>query len=160
MNYEKFTQKSIEAINSAQSIATEFGSPALMPIHLNFALLKDKDGLIPKILEYMGVNKDLFTKDIEREIEKLPKQQGGSIYPNDDFRKVLERAVKHQEDFKDEYTSVEHLYMAILEQKYSKSAPVFQKYKVDLMGVLQALKKITAIVKLHRTIRKTPMTYL
>ena len=142
MNYEKFTQKSIEAINSAQSIATEFGSPALMPIHLNFALLKDKDGLIPKILEYMGVNKDLFTKDIEREIEKLPKQQGGSIYPNDDFRKILERAVKHQEDFKDEYTSVEHLYMAILEQKYSKSAPVFQKYKVDLMGFLQALKKI------------------
>ncbi|UHR03492.1 ATP-dependent chaperone ClpB [Peptoniphilus sp. GNH] len=142
MNFEKFTQKSIEAINSANEIAREYGAPSLMPMHLNYALLKDKDGLIPKILGYMGVNKDLVTADVEAAIEKMPKQKGGSIYPSEDFSKILTRAKKHADDFKDDYVSVEHLYMAILEAKDAKSKEIFNRHKVDLRGFLQALQKI------------------
>ena len=80
MDFEKFTQKSIQAVQAAQNMAMESGNPQIEDIHLNKALLEDKDGLIPKVLRYMGVSVEMILKDVDDEISKLPKQQGGSTY--------------------------------------------------------------------------------
>ena len=142
MNFEKFTQKSIEAVQSAQSIAAEYGNPQIEEIHLHRALVQDSDGLIPKILKYMGIGLEMFLKDIDDEIAKLPKQSGGSQYASREFSDVLEKSLRYTEQFGDDYVSVEHLYMALLSQKNTKSSKIFSKYHLSMEGFLEALKKI------------------
>lgn len=142
MNFEKFTQKSIQAVQEAQNMAMENGNPTLEEIHLNKALLQDKEGLIPKVLRYMGVSAEMILRDVDDEISKLPKQQGGSTYASKDFNNALETAVKFSVQFGDDYVSVEHLYLALLSQKGTKSEKIFKKYHLNMEGFLENLKKI------------------
>ena len=142
MDFEKFTQKSIEAVQAAQNIAMSNGNPQLEDIHLNKALLQDKDGLIPKVLRYMGVSVEMIQKDVDDEISKLPKQQGGSTYSSREFTMALDSAMKYATQFGDDYVSVEHLYMALLAQKGTKSESVFKKFHLSMEGFLESLKKI------------------
>ena len=142
MDFEKFTQKSIQAVQAAQNMAMESGNPQIEDIHLNKALLEDKDGLIPKVLRYMGVSVEMILKDVDDEISKLPKQQGGSTYSSKEFSMALNAATKYAEQFGDDYVSVEHLYMALMSQKNTKSDKIFKKFHLSMEGFLESLKKI------------------
>ncbi|MGO1581062.1 MAG: ATP-dependent chaperone ClpB [Peptoniphilaceae bacterium] len=142
MNFEKFTQKSLQAIQNAQSIAGSNGNPEIEEIHLNVAMTEDRDGLIPKVLNYMGVDLGNYLSDLKLAIEKLPKQSGGNAYASSEFNKVLEKSQGLANDFKDDYISVEHLYMAILSLNRSKSAQICKKYGITIKAFLESLKNI------------------
>ncbi len=142
MNFEKFTQKSLQSLQDAQNIASSYGNPQLEEVHLNYALTKDKDGLVPRILKYMGVNVDEVERDLETEIARLPKQRGSDVYASSEFKKIIDDAGKFAIDFKDDYVSVEHLYLALISLNGSKSGKIFEKHNITMGGFLDALKKI------------------
>ncbi|MDO5040687.1 MAG: ATP-dependent chaperone ClpB [Peptoniphilus sp.] len=142
MNFEKFTQKSLQSLQDAQNIASSYGNPQLEEIHLNYALTRDKDGLVPRILKYMGVNVDEVERDLEAEIAKLPKQSGSDVYTSSEFKRIMDDVEKFAEDFKDSYVSVEHLYLALISLKGSRSGKIFAKHNITMDRFLDALKKI------------------
>ena len=141
MNFEKFTQKSLEAIESSQKIAKEYGNPQILDLHLNYALLRDRDGLIPQILKFLNIDLNNFINDIEKEIGKLPKQSG-EVYSSREFSKILEGAESYRIQFKDDYVSVEHLYASLISSKDAKSQVIFKKYNLTINNFLKALQKI------------------
>ncbi|MBU5437174.1 ATP-dependent chaperone ClpB [Tissierella sp. MSJ-40] len=144
MDLNKFTQKSLEAVQNSQNIAIKNGSPQLEEVHIHYGLISQQEGLIPKVLSYMGENVDLIRNDIEREIDKLPKQSGGggSIYPSRIYTKVLLNSEDEAKKFGDEYVGVEHIYISLLKEKGTSSEKIFKKYNINLQRFLEALQKI------------------
>lgn len=143
MNLERWTQKAQEAVMDSQSIAVELGNQQLDGEHLHLALLRQQEGLIPKLLQYMDVNAAAFAADMEQELEKLPKVQGSdSVYGTRRLNSLMAEAEKLAANFKDDYVSVEHLYLALLNEKRTPSAELFKKYGVTKDGFLQALTKV------------------
>ncbi len=142
MDLNKFTQKSIEAIQNSQSLATEYGNPQVDEIHMHYSLLKDEEGLIPRVLVFMNENVDMIRAEVLREIEKLPKQQGGSIYPSRTYSRLIKEAEKEMRNFGDEYVGVEHIYISLLKEKATKSEKIFNKYNINLQRFLENLKSI------------------
>ena len=126
MNFEKYTQKSLQAIKDATDIAREYGNPQVKEIHLNYALLNDNDGLIPRVLDYMDVNKEAVKSELLRVIQRLPRQSGGSLSADESYTRVLDQAEKNMTKFGDDYLSVEHIYMALLNLKGTDSYSVFK----------------------------------
>lgn len=124
MNIEKYTQNAQQAVMDCQNIAISEGHQMLDGEHLHMALLMQKDGLIPKLLKYMNVDATAMIADVEEELEKLPKVSGNAdnMYSSRRLSQLLMRAEKIAEEFKDEYVSVEHLYLALLEEKGTPSA--------------------------------------
>lgn len=142
MNFEKFTQKSLEAVQGAYNIAKEYGNPEVKEIHINYALLNDKEGLIPRVLTYMDKNPDLLKGDVLKVIERLPKQSGAEVYADSSYRDLFQKAEDFKKKMGDDYLSVEHIYLALLNMKGTDSSSVFNKNKIDADGFLNALKKI------------------
>ena len=142
MNFEKYTQKSLQAIKDATDIAREYGNPQVKEIHLNYALLNDNDGLIPRVLDYMDVNKEAVKSELLRVIQRLPRQSGGSLSADESYTRVLDQAGKNMTKFGDDYLSVEHIYMALLNLKGTDSSSVFKKYGINSDNFLSALQKI------------------
>ena len=144
MDLNKFTQKSIEAIQESQEVAIKNGNPQLEEIHIHYSLVFQQDGLIPRVISYMGENIDLIRSDVEREVDKLPKQSGGggSIYPSRVYTKVLLDSEEEAKRFGDEYVGVEHIYLTLLKTKGTDSERVFKKYNISQQRFLEALKKI------------------
>ena len=142
MNFEKFTQKSPEAVQGAYNIAKEYGNPEVKEIHINYALLNDKEGLIPRVLTYMDKNPDMLKSDVLKVIERLPKQSGAEVYADSSYRDLFQKAEGFKEKMGDDYLSVEHIYLALLNMKGTDSSSVFNKNKIDADGFLNALKKI------------------
>lgn len=141
MNFEKYTQKSLEAVQSAQNLATEYGNPQIEELHLNYSLVNDDDGLIPRILKYMGVDVASFKIDLQNKLSKLPKQSG-TVYSSKEITKTLTDAEKIAENFQDDYVSVEHIYLALLGSKNGNSSEIFKKYNITKDTFLNALQKI------------------
>lgn len=142
MNFEKFTQKSLEAVQGAYNIAKEYGNPEVKEIHINYALLNDKEGLIPRVLTYMDKNPDMLKGDVLKVIERLPKQSGAEVYADSSYRDLFQKAEDFKKKMGDDYLSVEHIYLALLNMKGTDSSSVFNKNKIDADGFLNALKKI------------------
>lgn len=144
MDLNKFTQKSLDAVQESQNIAIKNGNPQLEEIHIHYSLIKQDEGLIPRVISYMGENSELIKNDIEREIDKLPKQSGGggSIYPSRIYTKILLNSEEEAKKFGDEYVGVEHIYISLLKEKGTLSERIFKKYNVSLQRFLEALKKI------------------
>lgn len=144
MNIEKFTQNAQQAIMDGQNIAISEGHQMLDGEHLHLALLQQTDGLIPKLLKFMEVDPHLIIADLEEEMEKLPKVSGGgdNIYSSRRLSTILMNAEKNAESFKDEYVSVEHIYLALLDEKGTPSAKIFAKYHIDRNKFLEALSKV------------------
>ncbi|HEY4543699.1 MAG TPA: ATP-dependent chaperone ClpB [Tissierellaceae bacterium] len=142
MDFNKFTQKSIEAIQLSQEIALKYGNPQVEEIHLHYSLVEQQDGLIPRVLSFLGENVNLIKDDLKREIEKLPKQQGGSLYQSQDYAKVLLNSEEEAKRFNDEYIGVEHIYISLLKLKGIKSEEIFNRYNINLQRFLEALKEI------------------
>ena len=144
MNIEKFTQNAQQAIMDCQNIAISEGHQMLDGEHLHLALLQQTDGLIPKLLKFMEVDPHLIIADLEEEMEKLPKVSGGgdNIYSSRRLSTILMNAEKNAESFKDEYVSVEHIYLALLDERGTPSAKIFAKYHIDRNKFLEALSKV------------------
>ena len=114
MNIQKFTQKSIEAINDCEKLAYEYGNQEIEQEHLLVALLQQEDGLIPKLIEKMEINKEHFTENAKRHLEARVKVSGGEVYVGQNLNKVLINAETEAKQMGDEYGSVEHLFLALL----------------------------------------------
>ena len=144
MNIEKYTQNAQQAIMDCQNIAISEGHQMLDGEHLHMALLMQKDGLIPKLLKYMSLDPTAVIADVEEQLEKLPKVSGAAdnMYSSRRLSQLLMRAEKVAEEFKDEYVSVEHIYIALLEEKGSPSAKIFAKYGITKNKFLEALSKV------------------
>ena len=132
MNIERFTQNAQAAIMDCQNIAVSEGHQMLDGEHLHLALLMQKDGLIPKLLKYMEVDPSYLIAELQEQIEKLPKVSGAAdnIYASRRLNQILINAEKNADDFKDEYVSVEHIYLALLSERGTPSAKIFAKYHI------------------------------
>ena len=146
MNANQFTQKSLEAIQSAQDIAREYGNQQIEQAHLLFALLRQEDGLVPQLLKRMGMTLPSFEAAVKAEVEKLPKISGsheaGKVYVSADFDKTLRTAEETARSMKDEYVSVEHLLLALVETADRAMKPLLQTYRVTKESLLQALTQV------------------
>ena len=144
MNIEKYTQKMQGAILDAQSIANSYGHQQLEIAHVHYAIISDSDGLIPKLLEAMNVDVKSLKTDLKSDLEKLPKVSGSSaqLYMSSELNNVLTKAEKIASDFKDEYVSVEHLYLAILDSNNQEVARLMTKYGINKDEFMKALTMV------------------
>ncbi len=144
MNIDKYTQNAQSAVIDCQNIAVEEGNQQLDGEHLHLALLMQKDGLIPKLLKFMGVNTGEVIGAVQAEIDKLPKVAGSAdgMYSTRRLQQIFLNAEKKAEKLKDEYVSVEHLYMALLDERNTPSAAIFKRYDISKDKFLEALNKV------------------
>ena len=142
MNLQKFTQKSLEAIQNAQSNAVEYGNPQLDQQHLQLALLQQEDGLIPGLLQKMNINVNGLTQAVENEVKRLPRVSGGETRVAVDLEKALTAAEKLAENMTDEYVSVEHIFMAMVNAPNAALKELFRQYNVDRDGFMKILATV------------------
>ena len=144
MNIEKYTQKMQGAILDAQSIANSYGHQQLEIAHVHYAIISDSDGLIPKLLEAMNVDVNSLKADLKSDLEKLPKVSGSSaqLYMSSELNNVLTKVEKIASDFKDEYVSVEHLYLAILDSNNQEVGRLMTKYGINKDEFMKALTMV------------------
>lgn len=155
MNLDKFTEKAQLAVASSQEYALRYNNQEIDVEHLHYSMVVQEEGLIPKLLSYMGVDTGLYGKDLEDMLEKLPKIYGGGTnsYLSRRFNQVLIAAEDEAKRFKDEYTSVEHIYMAVLKEKNSPAAKLFSRYGITLEKFMEALSKVRSG---QRVVSKNP----
>ncbi len=147
MNAQKFTQKSLEAIQEAQNLAIENNNMQIEEEHLVSALLQQQNGLIPQLLKKMGADPDAVERAVQEKMARIPGVTGpgreaGKIYVSTDVDAVLTAAEKEADRMKDEYVSVEHLMLAILNRPNSAMQDVFQRFHIDKNAFLTALSSV------------------
>ncbi len=144
MNIEKYTQNAQQVVLDCQNIATSMGHQMVDGEHVHLALLKQKDGLIPKLIKSMGVDPDAVTRDVQAEVDKLPKVSGSAdtMYGTRRFNNIFVNAEKIAEQFTDEYVSVEHIYLALIAENGTPSAKILTKYDITREKFLQALNSV------------------
>ena len=144
MDMNRFTQKSIEAIQSAQSTAQQYGNSQLEPAHLLFALLSQEDGLIPNLLTKMGVQSGAFRDSVEALLARLPRISGSNQqpYPSSAFTAALSQAESEMRQMGDEYISVEHLFLALLARPDTQTRALFDGSQITRPAFLTALQSV------------------
>ncbi len=142
MNIQKFTQKSIEAVNSCEKLAYEYGNQEIEQEHLLVALLRQDDGLIPKLIEKMEINREHFTDHAVRDLEKRVKVSGGQVYVGQYLNKALISAEDEAKHMGDEYVSVEHLFLSLLRHPNQALKAIFKEYGITRERFLQALSTV------------------
>lgn len=142
MNLQKFTQKSLEAIQNAQSMAVEYGNPQMDQQHLLVTLLTQDEGLIPQLMQKMNVNVNGLLQTAENEVKKLPRATGGQTYVSSDLEKTLTAAEKLAENMADEYVSVEHIFMAMVNSPNAALKDIFRQYNITKEGFMKILATV------------------
>ena len=142
MNIQKFTQKSIEAVNSCEKIAMEYGNQELEQEHLLYALLTIDDSLILKLIEKMEINKDYFVGRVETALAKRVKVQGGQPYVGQYLNKVLISAEDEAKRMGDEYVSVEHLFLSLIQTPNKEIKEIFREYGITRERFLKTLSEV------------------
>ena len=143
MNINKFTQKSIEAVQNCEKLAYEYGNQQIEQEHLFYSLLTLEDSLILKLLTKMGVNKELVVNEAEQRLRGLPKVSGGGqVYISNDLNKVLINAEDESKAMGDEYVSVEHIFLAMIKHPGRTMKELFRLYSINRDGFLQALSTV------------------
>lgn len=144
MNIERYTQNTVQVVQSAQDLASSLGNQMVDGEHVHLAILQQRDGLIPKLLRNMGVDVESFTADVQNEVDKIAKVSGGqdNMYATRRFSNIFTEAESIAEQFKDEYVSVEHVYLALIKEKATPSANIFRKYGINQENFLEALAKV------------------
>ena len=147
MNMNQFTQRSLAAIQGAQELAVEHGNQQIEQEHLLLALLTDGQGFIPQLLSAMGMTVPSFSAAVKAEVEKLPKVSGGGreadkVYVAQDVDRALKAAESAAQAMKDEYISVEHILLGLLDSANSRLKELFRTYQVNREAVMQALASV------------------
>ncbi|HEY1800215.1 MAG TPA: ATP-dependent chaperone ClpB [Terriglobales bacterium] len=144
IRWDKFTLKAQEAIQRANELASEHGNPEVLPMHLLAALLEDKEGIVPPVLEKIGVGPQAVLSEIYREMEKLPKVSGGAAQAtlSQAANQLLERAFKEADNFKDEYVSTEHILLAITHAKNDAAQQILARQGATYDAILKALTAV------------------
>ena len=142
MNINKFTQKSVEAVQGCEKIASEYGNQEIEQEHLLYSLLTMEDSLLLKLIEKMEINQQYFVNKVEELIGKRPKVQGGQPYIGQYLNKVLISAEDEMKVFGDEYVSVEHLFLAMLKYPSASMKELFREFGITRERFLQALSTI------------------
>ena len=139
MNIQKFTQKSMEAVEGCQKLAYEYGHQEIEQEHLLYSLLTIEDSLIYKLIEKMEINAPHFQNRVEQALQKRPKVQGGELRVGADLNKVLICAEDEAKRLGDEYVSVEHLFLSMIQYPNKEMKAIFNEYGITRERFLQAL---------------------
>ena len=142
MDGSKFTQKSIQAIGSLQSLAEEYGNQEICEEHLLYALLTQDDSLILKLVERMEINKEYYVNRVLSEIEKKPKVSGGEPYVGEHLRRALNASEGIARQMGDEYVSVEHLMLAMIEHPSAEMRDILKEFGITKERFLKALSTV------------------
>ncbi|MGP1589351.1 MAG: ATP-dependent chaperone ClpB [Oribacterium sp.] len=143
MNINKFTQKAVEAINNSQKIAMDYGHQELKELHLLYSLMTMEGSLLAQLFTKMGVDPERFRGAMEEELRKLPKVSGaGQQYFSQDLNRVVMHAEDHAKAMGDEYVSVEHLFLSLLQEADSSLKALFREYHITKEAFLQALSEV------------------
>jgi len=144
IRWEKLTVKSQQAIEHAQVRATELGNPEVQPVHLLLALIEDREGVIPSVLEKIGVPIERLESDLHQLEEKLPRVAGSAAQPglSQTLNKVLEQAAREADNFKDEYISTEHLLLGAAHQKNDSAGAALIAVGATHDAILKALTAV------------------
>ena len=147
MNIQKFTQKSIQAVNDLEKIAYEYGHQEIEQEHLLMNLLTQDDSLIYKLIEKMGIDGDMFKDGVRKCLESRPKVSGANPYIGQYLNKALISAEDEAKQMGDEYVSVEHLFLALLDNPSPSMKKLFGDYAIDRERFLQALTTVRGNVR-------------
>ena len=143
MNINKFTQKSMEAVQNCEKLAYEYGNQQIEQEHLFYSLLKLDDSLILKLLTKMGISKELIMNEAEQKVAGLPKVSGGGqVYISNDLNKVLIHAEDESKGMGDEYVSVEHIFLALMKYADRTMKELFRQHGITKDAFLQALSTV------------------
>ena len=142
MNINKFTQKSIQAVNDLEKIAYEFGNQEIEQEHLLCSLLRQEDSLILKLVEKMEIQKEHLVNRLEQLLNGRPKVSGGQPYIGQYLNKALVNAEDEAKAMGDEYVSVEHLFLALLDYASPSMRSFFKEYGITKERFLQALSTV------------------
>ncbi len=155
IRWDKFTQKSQEAMQSASEIAIEHGNPELLPIHLLAALLTDKDNIVVPLVTKAGAPPEQMLAEARQAVDRLPKVSGSSAQPNmaNSTQQVIEQAFKEAEKFKDEYVSTEHILLALAQRKGDFAYELLQKHGATHDVLLKQLQQLRGS---HRVTDQNP----
>jgi ATP-dependent Clp protease ATP-binding subunit ClpB len=154
LRFEKMTVKAQEAVQAAQEIAAQHENQQIEPIHLLAALVAQEGGVVPPLVSKLGIGPEVLSQDIEREIARLPKVQGfGQQHMGNAVNRVLERAFKEADNFKDEYVSTEHLFLAIASEDRDPAGQLLKRQGASHEAILQAL---TSVRGTHRVVSQNP----
>ena len=142
MNINKFTQNSLQAVQNCEKIAMDYGNQELAQEHLLYALLTQDDSLIAKLMEKMGLDKNMVINRVEESLRKLPKVQGGQQYVGQALNNVLVHAEDEARQMGDEYVSVEHLFLAMIKYAGKEMKSILRELGISRDGFLQALSSV------------------
>jgi ATP-dependent Clp protease ATP-binding subunit ClpB len=142
MDGSKFTQKSIQAVGRLQSLAEEYGNQEICEEHLLYALLTQDDSLILKLVERMEINKEYYVNRVLSEIEKKPKVSGGEPYVGEHLRRALNAAEGIAKQMGDEYVSVEHLMLSMIEHPSAEMKDILKEFGITKERFLKALSTV------------------
>src|SRR2546423_1741350 len=145
IRWDKFTVKAQEAVQRGSTLASEHGNPELMPVHLLAALLEDREGIVPPVLEKIGIGAQAVLRDAYQEIERLPKVSGGdALQPtlSQSVNQLLDKSFKEADTFKDEYVSTEHMLLALTSLKRDPAQELLARHGATHDAILKALTAV------------------
>ncbi|MDE6014217.1 MAG: ATP-dependent chaperone ClpB [Acetatifactor sp.] len=142
MNIQKFTQKSVQAVDMCEKLAYEYGNQEIEQEHLLYSLLTIEDSLILKLVEKMDIDKEHFVDRAEQALKRRVKVQGGQVYIGQYLNRVLISAENEAKQLGDEYVSVEHLFLAMLREPNKEIAQIWKEYGITRERFLQALSTV------------------
>src|ERR1700722_6451823 len=144
IRWDKFTVKAQQAVQRANELAAEQGNPELMPVHLLAALIEDKEGIVPPVLEKVGVGPQAVLQELQVEIGRLPKVSGGETQASisKSANQLLEKAFQEASNFKDEYVSTEHLLLALTHLNRDAAQQILARHGATSDAILKALTSV------------------
>lgn len=143
MDLNKFTQKSVQAIQDAQNTAIKLGNPEVTDVHLSYALLSDSDSIVAKTIQKIGADYKKIVSAFNQKIDSLPKNDSqSSVYPSTAFQRILLKAEDEAKSMGDSFVSVEHIFMSVLGEKNTVSAVLLKDFNVNKQNFTSNLKDL------------------